>query len=86
MRSCGLVILYSRFGIQADQTNKSQMIREWPSLRTVKDVKSLQHTLQYSAVYMYMAVENGEKTSGELTAPLRYLQGGILFLASCGQR
>ena len=71
MRSCGLVILYSRFGIQADQTNKSQMIREWPSLRTVKDVKSLQHTLQYSAVYM--AAEEGEKTSGELTAQLRYL-------------
>ena len=65
-----MVILYSRLGIQADPT-KSQMIREWPSLRTVKDVKSLQHTLQYSAVYM--AAEEGEKTSGELTAPLRYL-------------
>ena len=70
MRSCGLVILYSRFGIQADQTNKSQMIREWPSLRTVKDVKSLQHTLQYSAVY---GCRGREKTSGELTVPLRYL-------------
>ena len=71
MRLCGLVTnLYSRLGMQADPT-KSQVIREWPSPWTVKEVKSLLQTLQYNAGYM--AAEEGEKTSGELTAPLRYL-------------
>ena len=62
--------LYSRLGMRADPT-KAQVIKEWPSPRTVKEVKSLLQTLQYNAVYM--AAEEGEKSYVELTAPLRHL-------------
>ena len=62
--------LYSRLGMRADPS-KAQVIKEWPSPRTVKEVKSLLQTLQYNAVYM--AAEEGEKSYVELTAPLRYL-------------
>ena len=50
---------------------KAQVVKEWPSPRTVKEVKSLLQTLQYNAVYM--AAEEGEKSYVELTAPLRHL-------------
>ena len=62
--------LYSRLGMRADPA-KAQVIKEWPSPRTVKEVKSLLQTLQYNAVYM--AAEDGEKSYVELTAPLRHL-------------
>ena len=62
--------LYSRLGMRADP-GKTQVIREWPSPRTVREVKSLLQTLQYNAVYM--AAEEGEKSYVELTAPLRSL-------------
>ena len=50
---------------------KAQVIKEWPSPGTLKEVKSLLQTLQYNAVYM--TAEAGEKSYVELTAPLRYL-------------
>ena len=50
--------LYSRLGMKADPA-KAQVVKEWPSPRTVKEVKSLLQTLQYNAVYM--------------AAPLRHL-------------
>ena len=62
--------LYSRLGMRADPA-KARVIKEWPSPRTVKEVKSLLQTLQYNAVYM--AAEEGEKSYVALTAPLRYL-------------
>ena len=50
---------------------KAQVIWEWPSPRTVKEVKNLLQTLQYNAAHM--AAEEGEKSYMELNAPLRYL-------------
>ena len=56
--------------MQADPA-KAQVIKEWPSPRTVKEANSLLQTLQCNTVYM--AAEEGKKSYIELPAPLRYL-------------
>ena len=62
--------LYSRLGMRAGPA-KARVIKEWPSPKTMRELKSLLQTLQYNAVYM--AMEDGERSYAELTAPLRSL-------------
>ena len=64
-------MIYSEEGMTADP-EKTAVIKNWPSPKTVKDVKSFLQTVQFNAVYM-AAEEPEEMNYPELTAPLRLL-------------
>ena len=51
---------------------KTEVVRNWPAPKTVRDVKSFLQTVQFNAVYM-AAEKEGEMNYPELTAPLRDL-------------
>ena len=64
-------MIYSEVGMAADPA-KTEVIKNWPAPKTVRDVKSFLQTVQFNAVYM-AAEEPGEMNYPELTAPLRDL-------------
>ena len=64
-------MIYSEVGMAADPA-KTEVIKNWPAPKTVRDVKSFLQTVQFNAVYMAAELE-GEMNYPELTAPLREL-------------
>ena len=64
-------MIYNRHGMSADPA-KTEVVRNWPAPKTVRDVKSFLQTVQFNAVYM-AAEKEGEMNYPELTAPLRDL-------------
>ena len=64
-------LVFSEEGMTADP-DKAKIIQDWPSPRTVRDVKSFLQTVQFNSVYM--AAETPEERSyPELTEALRGL-------------
>ena len=64
-------MVYTAYSMSEDPV-KTEMIRNWPAPKTVREVKSFLQTCSFNSVYM-AAKEPGEMNYPELTAPLRVL-------------